>query len=306
MRRTVIITGGSAGLGYAAAENLAKSEEWQVVIASRSIERTAAAAAAIGHNVIPMQLDLGLFESVRAFVLDFAARDLPPLHAIVCNAGMTSARLGYTAEGIEQLFGVNHLGHFLLVNLLLPHLREPGRIVFVSSGVHLPENRLARVTGVPVPNYVRAQALAYPDEATGAEVMVNNFQRYSTSKLCNVLCAYEFARRLDGRVIGVFAMDPGLMADTLFVRDFPAPLVAVFRAFFMSLRGVHDNIRDRHTSGKHLARLVTDPALGGRTALYFDGLRERRSSPDSYDVAKQRDLWATSADLTGLREVATV
>lgn len=306
MKKTVIITGGNSGLGYEAATTLAQSSEWQVIIASRNLERTTQAAATITratqNRVIPMQLDLGSFESVRQFVANFTDEALPPLHAIVCNAGLTSMQWNYTTEGIEQIFGVNHLGHFLLVNLLLPYLQDPGRIVMVSSGTHIPEHKLARITQVPVPHYVNAMALAYPEKAPAGEAPNSGFQSYSTSKLCNVLCAYELARRLEGRDISVFALDPGLMPDTMFVREFPAPVRAIFKNVFLGLGAVVNGIRSVKESGTHLARLVLDPELDGKTALYFDGLEAVQSSKDSYDVEKQRDLWDTSVQLTKLNE----
>lgn len=308
MKKTVIITGGNSGLGYETAQTLAASGDWSVIIAGRSPERITTAAdqlrAATGQVVTPMQVDLSAFASVRQFAADFAASDHPPLHAIIGNAGLTSMSTSYTTDGIEQIFGVNHLGHFLLVNLLLPHLHEPGRIVFVSSGTHDPDHRLARLTGVPAPKYTRAYALAYPEQARPDESLANAIQHYSTSKLCNVLCTYELSRRLTGREIGVFAIDPGLMPDTMLTRELPPPLRALFRGVFMSLRHLVAGIRSVKESGTHVARLVTDPALTGRTALYFDGLRETRSSADSYDLDKARDLWETSEALTHLEPVA--
>lgn len=302
MQKSVIITGGSSGLGYETARQLAATGDWQVVIASRDPARTAAAATeltrATGHTVLPMQLDLASFDSARQFVAAFGAGSHPPLHAIVANAGITSARLAYTPHGIESTFGINHLGHFLLIDLLLPHLHEPARIVLVSSGVHIPEHRLARLSGVPVPRYTRALALARPEQADPHERLSHPLQRYSTAKLCNVLHAYELARRLDGREVGVFAIDPGLMPDTALVRYLPGPLRAVFRGVVTPLRHVVDGIRTASESGQHVARLVTDPDLAGRTALYFDGLRETRSSDESYDLTKARDLWHTSVRLT--------
>ena len=307
MKKTVIVTGGNSGLGYETALTLASDPALQVIIASRSKDRTTTAAQALtkatGQEVIPMQLDLASFASVRQFVSDFQARALPPLHSIVCNAGLTGRDLQYTQDGIEQLFGINHLGHFLLVNLLLPMLQEPGRIVFVSSGTHEPDRRMPRLMGVPAPKYINAMALAYPEKAAPEDAITIGFQRYSTSKLCNILCAYELSRRLEDRNIGVFAFDPGFMPDTMFTRILPFPIRQIFREFFLGMRLFTDHIRSMKDSGKHLARLITDPALNGRTGLYFDGLKEAPSSDESYDLAKAHDLWETSAHLTGLSEV---
>jgi len=93
---------------------------------------------------------------------------------------------------------------------------EPGRVIFVSSGTHLPEHKLARRMGVPVPKYTTARNLVYPDNAPAADRIDAPTQRYSTSKLCNMLAAYEFARQFEaaGMNIAVFGIDPGLIPGT--------------------------------------------------------------------------------------------
>lgn len=143
-----------------------------------------------------MTLDLASLASVRQFVQDFQTREHPPLEAIVCNAGVQIVSgTRYTENGFEITFGVNHLEHFLLVNLLLPQLSDRSRIVFVSSDTHNPETN----TGIP---------------------------------------------------------------------------------------------------GSALARLILDPALLMVTGRYFDGLKEIRSSDESYDEQKAVELWETSVGLT--------
>ncbi len=149
---TAIITGGNGGLGYECARVIAAaSPQWQVIIAARDHAKSEEAArsiiAATGNsNVAAIDLDLGSLDSVRRFAAGFAARGLPPIGAIVCNAGIQTVReLTFTAEGYETTFAVNHLGHFLLVNLLLRYLSDRARIVIVSSGTHNPD----QFTGMP-------------------------------------------------------------------------------------------------------------------------------------------------------------
>ena len=142
---------------------------------------------------------------------------LPPLHALICNAGVQSgAKQTFTADGFESTFGVNHLGHFLLVNLLLPRLAAPARVVVVSSGTHDP----ALKTGVPAPAWNDPMALAKGElgPLAAKDAPTKRGQRlYSTSKLANVLFTYELARRLPVGVT-VNAFDPGLMPGTGLVR----------------------------------------------------------------------------------------
>lgn len=312
--KTVIITGGNSGLGYQCAKNLAQESGWQIVIASRNQVRVETAAAALRAEtdqtaITPMTLDLGSFASIRRFVEQFAAAKLPPLHAIVCNAGLSPARNQQTRDGIDMIFGVNHLGHYLLVHLLTRYLAEPGRVVFVSSGTHIPEHKLARRFRVPVPNYTAARNLAYPDKAAAADRIDNPAQRYSTSKLCNMLCAYEFARQFQqmNRDISLFGIDPGLMPGTGLTRDVPTWLInGIFVPLINTMERWVDGIRFPEASGNDLACLILDQSLVGKTGLYFDGHNESLSSHDSYDLEKATDLWNTSSKLCQLDRNETI
>ena len=309
--QTVIITGGNSGLGYQCAKALAHADGWQIVIASRNQARVESAVAELqaetGYaNFTSMTLDLGAFASVREFAAQFATAALPPLRAIICNAGLSTLRNQTTADSIDMIFGVNHLGHYLLVHLLTKQLVEPARVVFVSSGTHIPEHKLARRFRVPAPKYTTAHNLAYPDDVPDADHIANPSQRYSTSKLCNMLCAYEFARQFQAveMDVTVCGIDPGLMPGTGLTRDLPQWLVnATFVPVVKLMARWVDGIRMPEQSGQDLARLILDESLAGQTALYFDGHRDAHSSADSYDLAKAADLWNTSSELCHLDEV---
>jgi len=144
--QTAIVTGGNSGLGYECARAIAAaSSQWQVVIASRDHAKSNEAARSLAAEtenqyVVAMDLDLGSLASVRRFAADFASDAMPPLKAIVCNAGVQIiSGLTFNRDGFETTFAVNHLGHFLLVNLLLGQFVPPARIVIVSSGTHNPD-----------------------------------------------------------------------------------------------------------------------------------------------------------------------
>lgn len=315
--KTVIITGGNTGLGYECARTIASVHEgWHVVIASRSQEKALEAVQKLiketgSTQIEAMALDLASLDSVRSFVQAFGERELPPLQAIVCNAGIQIVSgTTYTKEGFETTFGVNHLGHFLLVNLLLRRLVAPARIVFVSSDTHDPTKR----TGMPAPRYRSPEALAWPEkypdpaEQTDSPGLIGR-RRYTTSKLCNILCTYELAHRFQDEEYSVHpltvnAFNPGGMPATGLSRDWPAlprfifnqilpPLVPLLR-----LSGM--DINTASTSGKHLARLVLDPQLINVTGKYFSGLNEIPSSQESYDPDKARELWEGSVELVKL------
>jgi len=316
---TAVVTGGNSGIGFACARAIAATgTDWHVVVASRPGPKTDAALARLrevaGERAHAIPLDLRSLDSVRAFARDLAGRGLPPLAALVCNAGVQAVSgIAQTDDGFEETFGVNHLGHYLLAHLLLRQLEPPARIVFVASGTHDPAQR----TGIPAPRYTSAGELARPTPTAGESERTAGLRRYSTSKLCNVLCAYEFARRLESqgcstpeRPITVNAFDPGAVPGTGLTRDW-SPLVR--RAIdvlgplllpLASLLGVHANSVPH--AGAALARLALDPALERSTCKYFAAERETRSSEESYDAGKAKELFDTSADLVQLRADETL
>lgn len=291
--RTAIITGASAGLGLECARALlANDPSWHVALAVRDTARGEAAVERIGHaeKCTVLEMDLASLASVAAFVDRFRGAALPPLHAIVCNAGVqVVSGTERTSDGVEVTFGVNHLGHFALVQALLEHVARPARVVVVSSGTHDP----AKHTGMPSPNYTSAAALALGSDSDDGR------RRYTTSKLCNVLFTYELDRRLGGGADGVTvnAFDPGLMPGSGLARDYSPVQRWVWR-YVLPLLRVLPNVNSTRSSGSRLAALVTDPRFDGVTGAYFEGKRPIRSSADSYDRDKALDLWQTSERLT--------
>jgi NAD(P)-dependent dehydrogenase (short-subunit alcohol dehydrogenase family) len=314
-RRTAVITGGNAGLGYACAATLLASKKgvpWSVILACRNpalaqeaVERLTRVAGAPGR-VETMPLDLASLASVRSFTTELTARvrsgAISSLDGLVCNAGVQSGtKRTYTADGFEMTFGVNHLGHFLLVKELLPILAPAARIAVVASGTHDP----AQKAGPPAPAWNNPEALArgeLGDAAAKSGPFSYGQRLYTTSKLANVYFTYGLARRLPAGVT-VNAFDPGLMPGTGLLRNAPAP-IAFLAAHVMPrviplLRLVmYPNVHTPAESGAALARLVMDPALDGSTGRYFEGMKEIRSSVESYDDNRAEELWKASEQLT--------
>ena len=293
--KTAIITGASSGLGLECARALLRSDpSWHIVLAVRDRSRGAEAVKQLGepHRCTVMRMDLASLTSVRAFVENVRAATLPSLHAIVCNAGIqVVSGTERTEDGIEMTFGVNHLGHFALLQGLLGELAHPARILVVSSGTHDPSKR----TGMPDPRYTSAADLAYPHAQQSAD---DGRRRYTTSKLCNVLSTYELDRRLGngGQGVTVNAFDPGLMPGSGLARDYPPLQRLAWRYLLPALR-VLPGVRSTRTSGRYLAALANDARFDGVSGEYFDGLRPIKSSADSYDRDKALDLWETSEEL---------
>ena len=314
--RTIILTGGTSGIGLAAATAILQDEHgpWHLVlpvrdaVSGRETVESLAAAAASGNTVEAMPMDLASLESVRSFAAELTSRvtseTIPPVHALVCNAGVQmGTTLTRTDDGFESTFGVNHLGHFVLVNELLPVLNAPARVVVTSSDTHDPALKLG-----PAPAWSSADALARGELAASAEsdnAFVAGQRRYSTSKLANLYFAYALARRLPEGVTAN-AFNPGMVPGTALGRSLPAPVRfaathIVPHLTWLLRRVMTPNIHSAPEAGGTLAWLATAPELAETTGQYFDGRTPARSSDESYEIARAEQLWTDSEKLTGTR-----
>ncbi len=313
-QKVILVTGGNSGIGFECARGLAR-EGHRVLIASRDRDASARAVRRIQDEtasaaVSAMELDLGSTAAVRRFAQEIEARNVP-LGAVVCNAGLqVSSGPVLSPDGYEITFAVNHLGHFLLVNLLLGRLlaNTPARILVVSSGVHDPTLR----TGMPKPDIADLETLA----ATGGarRDAFNGRLAYVNSKLCNLWFAYELIRRLeaaglggDSRPLSVNAFEPGLVPGSGLARDYPAPLRFLWLRVLPGVARVATRflptVNPASKSGDALAGLVLDPALARASGKYFPSharWREARSSEASYDAERARALWNASARMVRL------
>jgi NAD(P)-dependent dehydrogenase (short-subunit alcohol dehydrogenase family) len=202
--RTFLVTGANTGIGRATAQALAQRGA-RVYVASRSRDKGEAAVAGIKASaetgkVWFLPLDLADLDSVRSCAEAFLARG-DPLHVLVNNAGVAGRR-GLTRQGFELMFGVNHLGHFALTQLLLGRLTEsaPARVVTVASDAHY------QAPGIDF------EALRRP--ARG----ITGLREYAVSKLCNVLSTQELARRTAGSGVTTYALHPGVVASDIWRR----------------------------------------------------------------------------------------
>ena len=311
---SVLVTGGNSGIGFECARALARAGR-HVVIASRSRRASQEAVQKIAaesgtDRIEAMDLDLASPSSIRRFASDIDARNLP-LQSLVCNAGLQFTKGPVLSEdGYELTFAVNHLGHFLLTNLLLSRLasRAPSRIVIVSSGVHDP----GRFTGMPKPKIADLETLAATGGATPGGF--SGPLAYVNSKVCNLWFAYELARRLDAaglsrsdRPIAVNSFDPGLVPGSGLAREYhPAARFvweSVMPAMASLLTRFVPGISTAPKSGSALAALVLEPRLGAAGARYYPSHTrwyETPSSNQSYDIERARELWEASVRMSGL------
>lgn len=302
VNKTVIITGTNSGLGYECAKTIANADAgWHIIIACRNLlkgeEAKQKLIASTNYKAFTvLELDLASLQSVRKFTELFDHANLPPLRGLINNAGIqVMSGVEYTKDGFELTFGTNHLGHFLLTNLLLEKLVEPARIVVVSSGTHDPDTIDGRFNK---PLFLGAKKLARPEN----EKEMAGMQRYSTSKLANLMFAYELSRRLEGKKITVNAFDPAAVPATNLLSSIRNPFVrwslrSSTRLF--KLFGV--KISTPEISGKAMARLLLDEKLNTVSGKYFQVLDEKQSSKQSYDKTLAKELWEDSKALVGLQ-----
>ncbi|WP_020124527.1 oxidoreductase [Streptomyces canus] len=279
--RTAVVTGASSGLGLATVEALARAGA-HVTLAVRDPHRGQAAMRTLEGARGKMSvrpLDLADLTSVRQFATDWEG----DLDLLINNAGVANMPQSSTKDGFENHFGTNHLGHFALTNLLLPHIT--GRVVTVSSLAH----KIPRGTRINFDNL----------NLTGEYSPVT---AYSQSKLANLLFALELQRRLGraGSPVRSMAAHPGYSVTAL--HDDNATWV--LRSFGRALNRFY--AQDARTGAlPTLFAAVAD--LPGASFVGPDGPGERRGSPAlvsrssrASDPDAAARLWTVSEELTGI------
>ncbi|XP_049640815.1 retinol dehydrogenase 14 [Suncus etruscus] len=291
--KTVLITGANSGLGRATAAALLRMGA-RVIMGCRDRARAEEAAGqlrrelsspgfmgsspdpgSVGELVVK-ELDLASLRSVHAFCQEMLQEE-PRLDVLINNAGVFQCPYMKTEDGFEMQFGVNHLGHFLLTNLLLGLLKSsaPSRIVVVSSKLY-----------------------KYGDinfEDLNSEQSYNKSFCYSRSKLANILFTRELARRLEGTNVTVNVLHPGIVRTNL-GRHIHIPLLVkplfnlVSWAFFKSpMEGAQTSIY-----------LASSPEVEGVSGKYFGDCKEEELLPKAMDESVARKLWDISEVMVGL------
>lgn len=275
--KTALVTGASSGIGLEAAVKLA-ARGARVLLVARDRGRGEAACAEVvrrsrSDSVELLLCDFSSQAATRALA-DQVRERTQRLDILINNAGSVSPKRQLTEDGIEQTFAVNHLGYFLLTNLLLDLLvaSAPARIVNVSSIGH------------------RQGTLDFDD--LGFERGYGIMKAYSRSKLANVLFTAELARRLDGKGVTVNALHPGAVATHIWSHA-PAiarPFLAIAKLFMIS----------PEEGGDRIVYLATSPDLEGKSGGYYEKNRAVTPSSLARDAALAARLWDVSAGLVHL------
>ena len=210
--RTYVVTGGNSGIGQATVEQLAKQGARVVLACRRTAEgervRDELGRQPLRGSIQVLPLDLASLASVRSFAAAVLAEHAA-LHGLVNNAGVMNTPAGRTVDGFEMQFGVNHLGHYLLTELLLPALRRgaPSRVVNVSSCFH--DKAVGRE------GHIDFEDLQFDRKP------YDGWAAYAQSKLANLLHARQLARREQAHGVTAVSVHPGWVRSNLIQHSMP-------------------------------------------------------------------------------------
>ncbi|KAK6262350.1 hypothetical protein QUC31_008166 [Theobroma cacao] len=285
---TAIVTGGSSGIGTETARVLALRGVHVVMgvrnmTAGRGVKETIVQQNP-NAKIDAMELDLSSMASVSKFAADFKSSGLP-LNILINNAGIMATSFMLSKDGIELQFATNHMGHFLLTNLLLETMKKTadgskteGRIVNVSS---------------------RRHKFSYPEgirfDKINDQSGYNSVSAYGQSKLANVLHANELARRLKEDQVAITAnsIHPGVIATNLFRHlSFLSGLVGLFGKYV---------IKNVEQGAATTCYVALHPQVKGRTGLYFADCNVAETSVQANDSELAWKLWDFSLSLVNKR-----
>jgi len=276
--KIILITGANSGIGKSTATALSEMGA-HVVMAVRDPEKGEIARQEIiriskNNQVDVMECDLASLKSIRDFAEAFKAR-YTRLDVLVNNAGIFTEKRMETEDRFEYQIGVNHLGPFLLTQLLLGMLKEssPSRIINIASAAHFGGR-------------INFDDLQQQRKYSG-------WKSYAQSKLANVLYTYELARRLSGTGITANCLHPGFV-NTRFAfnrkSEKPNPIMRLMKPFTIQ----------PDEGAETTVYLAASPEVEGVTGKYFVKRKEKSSSKSSYDLLVAEKLWNISNVLTGV------
>src|SRR5256712_8867925 len=281
--RVVMITGANSGIGKAASPALAKMGP-NVIMDARNQEKGEDARSEIvkesqNNSVDLLVADLSSLESVRKLATDFQKK-YSKLHVLVNNAGLFNQRRKVTTDGYENTFATNYLAPFLLTNLQLPTLEAsaPSRIINVSSVGHYN-------------GHVNFDDLNLEKEYGG-------WKAYGQSKLALVLFTHELAKKLQGTAVTVNAVHPGTVATNIWSRPMgPLGFVMAVPKLFMT---------SPNKGAETVVYLASSPDAASTSGEYWDKLKVKKSSEESYNEEVGKRLWEVSEKLTSLESRGNV
>lgn len=314
---TVIITGASSGVGLQAAKALT-NRGWFVIMACRDIDKTLKAANRVGIKSGDYQIihiDLADFDSVRKFVQDFRATGRK-LDALVCNAAVYYPLLKEplrNKDGYEISVATNHLGHFLLCNLMLEDLQKSGnkepRLVILGTVTANPKELGGKIPIPAPPDLGNLDGFKQGFKPPISMIDGKKFKSgkaYKDSKLCNMLTMRELHRRYhESTGITFSALYPGCVATTALFRNHYSLFQKIFPLFQKNITGGYVS---EELAGERVAMVVADPEYNQSGVYWSWGNRQKEGrksfvqeiSDEASDQDKAALLWDLSKQLVGL------
>ncbi|MFM7572734.1 MAG: protochlorophyllide reductase [Snowella sp.] len=312
---TVVITGTSSGVGLYAAKALI-DRGWFVVMACRNISKMEDAAEKLElprDSYTIRLLDLGSLDSVRRFVNNFRIMNMT-LDALVCNAAIYMPLLKEplrSPEGYELSMTTNHLGHFLLCNLMLEDLKKSTyrdrRLVILGTVTHNPDELGGKIPPRPDLGNFEGFEAGFKDPISMANGKAfEPVKAYKDSKVCNVLTMRELDRRYhESTGITFTSLYPGCVADTPLFRNHYPLFQKIFPWFQKNITGGYVS---QELAGERVAMVVADPEYKQSGAYWSWGNRQKKDgksfvqkvSPQARDDIKGERMWDLSAKLVGI------
>lgn len=314
-KSTVVITGTSSGVGLYAAKALAQ-RGWHVVMACRDLPKTEKAAQTVGipqDSYTIMHIDLASLESVRQFVKNFR-ESKKSLDALVCNAAIYMPLLKEplrSPQGYELSVATNHLGHFLLCDLMLEDLKNSSssdpRLVILGTVTHNPDELGGKIPPRPDLGDLKGFAEGFKEPISMIDgKKFEPVKAYKDSKVCNVLTMRELHRRYhESTGITFSSLYPGCVADTPLFRNHYPLFQKLFPLFQKNITGGYVS---QELAGERVAMVVADPEYKQSGAYWSWGNRQKKDgksfvqkvSPQARDDEKAERMWELSAKLVGL------
>jgi len=289
--KTVIITGANTGIGLETAKDLVKRKA-RVILACRNVKKAEAAKAEIvketgcdESQLVVKTVDLSSLESVKEFSKDINANE-KTIDILINNAGVMMCPKSTTKDGFEMQFGTNHLGHFLLTNLLLDRIKasQPSRIVNVSSRAHESSARLDW-------------------DDLNSDGAYSPYGAYCKSKLANVLFTRELSKRLEGTAVTANSLHPGVVQTELWRHLFDPSSFWRRTARFLAAPFLFFGFKSPQHGAQTSIFCAVAPELNGISGKYFSDCAEKEASPFARDEEAAIKLWEISEDLCGMKKM---
>jgi len=274
--KTIVVTGGTSGIGEVAATELARQGA-RIVLIARDVKRSDATLAALRNANASADHKVHIAELSRLSEMKRVAGEIaasePQIDVLVNNAGALFNTRQVTEDGLEMTFATNHMAYFVVTNLLLPHLKSGARIVSTASDAH------------------KGNRLDFDD--VQSEKRYSGFSVYGKSKLCNILFNRELAKRLDGTGITANCLHPGFVATR-----FGDNSGGLFQTVLKVAKPV--GAISPEEGARTIIYLASSPEVERKSGGYYYKNKLATPTREAQSDADAKRLWDVSARLSGV------